>query len=122
MPWWKFNESEMKGYPVRLEIGPRDIENEQVVLVRRDTGEKEFVSFADLAERLPQLLEEIQQNLYDQAAEHRKKMTHSATNIKEFQETLEEKSGYIKAMWGGSENCEEGIQDETGATSRGIPI
>ncbi|HLS34799.1 MAG TPA: proline--tRNA ligase [Bacillota bacterium] len=122
MPGWKFNESEMKGYPVRLEIGPRDIENEQVVLVRRDTGEKEFVSFADLEKRLPQLLEEIQQNLYDQADEHRKKMTHSATNMKEFQETLEEKSGYIKAMWCGSENCEEGIQDETGATSRCIPF
>src|SRR5699024_9946692 len=63
MPGWKFNESEMKGYPVRIEIGPKDIEKEQVVLVRRDTGEKEFVPMDELTNRLPVLLEDIQQNL-----------------------------------------------------------
>src|SRR5699024_5729710 len=94
MPGWKFNESEMKGYPVRLEVGPRDIENEQVVLVRRDTGEKEFVKFAELEERLPALLEEIQTKLFNQAKEHRKEKTHEATNMEDFKTTLEEKAGY----------------------------
>src|SRR5690625_1353492 len=122
MPGWKFNESEMKGYPVRLEIGPRDIENEQVVLVRRDTGEKEFVKFAELEDRLPQLLEEIQSNLFEQAKEHREEMTHTATNIDDFKKILEENSGYIKAMWCGSTECEEDIREKTGATSRCIPF
>src|SRR5690625_2394988 len=75
MPGWKFNECEMKGYPVRIEIGPKDIEKNQVVVVRRDTNEKEFVPMDELKERLPSLLEEIQQNLYNKALEHRNKKT-----------------------------------------------
>ena len=121
-PGWKFNESEMKGYPVRIEIGPRDIEKEQVVLVRRDTGEKEFVKLADLAERLPALLEEIQQNLFDQAYEHRENMTTVATTMDEFQQTIENKRGFVKAMWCGALECEEDIREKTGATSRCIPF
>src|SRR5699024_4999520 len=70
-PGWKFNEYEMKGIPVRLEFGPRDLEKNQVILARRDTGEKEFVALEDLNERLPQLLNEIQDNLFNQAFEHR---------------------------------------------------
>lgn len=122
MPGWKFNESEMKGYPVRIELGPRDIEKEQVVLVRRDTGEKEFVAMNDLKERLPKLLEEIQQNLYDQALEHREANTRSVTTMDDFKETIEKKGGFVKAMWCGSTACEEEIREITGATSRCIPF
>jgi len=121
-PGWKFNEYEMKGIPVRIEMGPKDIEKEQVVLVRRDTGEKEFVPLAELETRLPQLLDEIQQNLYDKALEHRNEMTTVATTMDEFKEALENKGGFVKAMWCGDEACEEKIQEETTATSRCIPF
>ncbi|HLR52060.1 MAG TPA: proline--tRNA ligase [Candidatus Avamphibacillus sp.] len=122
MPGWKFNEYEMKGIPVRIEMGPRDIEKEQVVLVRRDTGEKEFVPMSELEERLPNLLEEVQQNLYDQALAHRKENTSTATTMEEFKQTLDQKGGFIKAMWCGDNECEEKIKEETSATSRCIPF
>lgn len=122
MPGWKFNESEMKGYPVRIEIGPRDIEKEQVVLVRRDTGDKEFVAMNELETRLPDLLEEIQKNLFDQAVAHREEKTTTVTKMDEFKQVLEEKAGFIKAMWCGDLACEEDIREETGATSRCIPF
>lgn len=122
MPGWKFNEYEMKGIPIRIEMGPRDIEKNQVVLVRRDTGEKDFVPMDELQERLPALLEEIQQNLYDKAFAHRKEMTSTAKTMDEFKQTLEEKGGFIKAMWCGKLECEEKIKEETSATSRCIPF
>lgn len=122
MPGWKFNQSEMKGYPVRIEIGPKDIEKDQVVLVRRDTGDKEFVPMSNLETRLPELLEEIQKNLFDKALKHREDMTTSVTTMDEFKKTLEEKSGFIKAMWCGDTECEEKIKEETQATSRCIPF
>jgi prolyl-tRNA synthetase len=121
MPGWKFNEYEMKGIPVRIEMGPKDIENQQVVLVRRDTGEKEFVALSDLLERLPALLEEVQQNLYDKALAHRNEMTTEAKNMDEFKQATE-KGGFIKAMWCGDLACEEKIKEETTATSRCIPF
>src|SRR5690625_6469372 len=98
MAGWKFNESEMKGYPVRIEIGPKDIEKEQVVLVRRDTSEKEFVALQDLNERLPVLLEEIQKNMFEKAVAHRAEKTNNATTIEEFNTTHEDETGFIKAM------------------------
>jgi len=122
MPGWKFNESEMKGYPVRIEIGPKDIEKEQVVLVRRDTSEKEFVALQDLNERLPVLLEEIQQNMFEKAVAHRAEKTNNATTMEEFKQTLEEETGFIKAMWCGDVTCEEEVREITGATSRCIPF
>ncbi|RDW15037.1 proline--tRNA ligase [Oceanobacillus chungangensis] len=122
MPGWKFNEYEMKGIPVRIEMGPKDIEKEQVVLVRRDTGEKEFVALSDLETRLPALLEEIQSNLYNKALEHRNEKTSTAKNMDEFKQNLEEKGGFIKAMWCGDLACEEQIKEETTATSRCIPF
>ncbi|HLR59230.1 MAG TPA: proline--tRNA ligase [Pseudogracilibacillus sp.] len=122
MPGWKFNQSEMKGYPVRIELGPKDIEKDQVVLVRRDTGEKEFVPMNELEARLPMLLDEIQQNLFDKALAHREEKTSVATNMDEFKTALKENPGFIKAMWCGKESCEEKIQEETGATSRCIPF
>ncbi|MFC4559958.1 proline--tRNA ligase [Virgibacillus kekensis] len=122
MPGWKFNEYEMKGIPVRVEMGPKDIEKEQVVLVRRDTGEKEFVKLSEVEDRLPKLLDEVQQNLYNRALEHRNERTFTATNMEEFSKVLEETPGFIKAMWCGEEACEDKIQEETSATSRCIPF
>ncbi len=122
MPGWKFNEYEMKGIPVRIEMGPKDIEKEQVVLVRRDTGDKEFVPLTELESRLPKLLEEIQQNMYDKALAHRQEMTSVATTMDEFSSVLEEKGGFIKAMWCGDLACEEKIKEDTSATSRCIPF
>ncbi|WP_100012862.1 proline--tRNA ligase [Lentibacillus sediminis] len=122
MPGWKFNEYEMKGIPVRIEMGPKDIEKDQVVLVRRDTGEKEFVPVAEVSKRLPELLEEIQQNLFDKALAHQKEQTSVATDMDSFKQTLEEKPGFIMAMWCGDTACEEKIKEETSATSRCIPF
>ncbi|MFZ3579434.1 proline--tRNA ligase [Virgibacillus sp. DJP39] len=121
-PGWKFNEYEMKGIPVRVEIGPKDIENNQAVIVRRDTGEKEFVSLDGLQDRVRALLDEIQQNLFDTAVHHRKEKTTVVTTFEEFKRTLDEKTGFIKAMWCGDQACEEKIKEETTATSRCIPF
>ncbi|MFA1821841.1 proline--tRNA ligase [Virgibacillus oceani] len=121
-PGWKFNETEIQGIPVRIELGPKDIEKDQVVLVRRDTGEKEFVSLGELEERLPALLGEVQQNLFNKAKAHMEEKTSVATNMEDFKQTLEENTGFIKAMWCGSEECEEKIKEETTATSRCIPF
>src|SRR5690625_134259 len=122
MPGWKFNETEIKGIPVRIELGPKDIEKDQVVLVRRDTGEKEFVSLGNLKERLPALLEEVQQNLFNKAKALLEEKTSVARDMEEFKQTLDEKQGFIKAMWCGSGECEEKIKEETTATSRCIPF
>src|SRR5690625_3575183 len=111
MPGWKFNQSEMKGYPVRIEIGPKDIEKEQVVLVRRDTGEKEFVPMNNINTRLPKLQQEIQDNLLDKARKHRDEKTTNITTMDEFKNIIEEKSGFIKAMWCGDAECEEKIRE-----------
>jgi prolyl-tRNA synthetase len=121
-PGWKFNEYEMKGIPVRLEIGPKDIENKQVVLVRRDTLEKIVVSIAELEVKLPDLLDEIQANLYNKALKHREERTSVALTLSELKEILETKPGFIKAMWCGELACEEKIKEETTATSRCIPF
>lgn len=121
MPGWKFNEYEMKGIPVRVEMGPKDIEKEQVVLVRRDTGQKEFVALADVEQRLTALLDEVQANLYNRALEHREEMTHTAKNMDEFKTEIE-KGGFVKAMWCGDVACEEKIKEGTTATSRCIPF
>ncbi|CDQ40987.1 proline--tRNA ligase [Virgibacillus salexigens] len=122
MPGWKFNEYEMKGIPVRIEMGPKDMEKEQVVLVRRDTGEKEFVPLTELQTRLTALLEEVQLNLYTKAKNHRDKKTSIATTIEEFSRVLYENPGFIKAMWCGDLACEEKIKEDTLATSRCIPF
>lgn len=121
-PGWKFNEYEMKGIPLRLEVGPKDIENKQVVLVRRDTAEKFVVATDKLHETIEQLLEDIQQNLYDKALQLREEKTKSVTNLETFKEKLEAEGGFIKAMWCGDQVCEDRIKEETGATSRCIPF
>ena len=121
-PGWKFSEYEMKGVPVRLEIGPKDIEQNQCVLARRDTGEKIFVSLDELETRIPALLEEIQANLLAKALEHRESRTYKATNFEEFEKTINETPGFIKAMWCGDQACEDAIKEKTAATSRCIPF
>jgi prolyl-tRNA synthetase len=121
-PGWKFNEYEMKGIPVRLEVGPKDIENKQVVLVRRDTLEKVFVPLAELETKLAELLDDIQSNLYNKALNHREERTSVAVTLPELKEKLEAKPGFIKAMWCGELACEEKIKEDTTATSRCIPF
>lgn len=121
-PGWKFNEYEMKGIPLRLEVGPRDIEQNQVILVRRDTGEKETISLQDLELHIQNTLVDIQSNLFKKAKAHREHQTTTVTTFDAFKNELTDKGGFIKAMWCGDEACENFIKDETGATSRCIPF
>ena len=121
-PGWKFSEYEMKGVPIRLEIGPKDIEKNQCVLVRRDTGEKTFVSLDNLEESVTALLDDIHNNLYNKALENRKNKTYTAKNMDEFSKILDEHPGFIKAMWCGDQACEDKIKELTSATSRCIPF
>ena len=120
-PGYKFNYWEMKGVPVRLEIGPRDIENGQCVLVRRDTLEKCTVRLDNLEEEINTLLEDIQKNMFEMANQLRERRTSSAKDMEEFVEKINSNQGYIKAMWCGDEACEEKIHELTGAKSRCIP-
>lgn len=121
-PGWKFNEYEMKGIPLRLEVGPKDIQQNQVVLVRRDTGEKLIVSREHVEQKVSELLEEIQANLYQQALQLRTEKTYTATTLEQFKTIIEETPGFIKAMWCGDQACEDAVKEQTGATSRCIPF
>ncbi|MCX6560320.1 MAG: proline--tRNA ligase [Candidatus Aminicenantes bacterium] len=121
-PGWKYSEYEMRGVPVRIEIGPRDVKSGQAVLVRRDLKSKEFVSLDALSTRLPVLLDEIQATLLSQAREFVAANTRTASNYEEFKEVLESKRGFIQAPWCGGEACEDKIKTETMATIRVIPL
>ncbi len=121
-PGWKFSESEMRGIPIRVEIGPRDIEQNQAVLVRRDTHEKIMVSLDELDQQVRDLLDDIQKNMYEKAKNHRDEHTSEATDLATFTKTVEEKPGFVKAMWCGCQECEDQIKESTGATSRCIPF
>jgi prolyl-tRNA synthetase len=121
-PGWKFNEHELRGVPVRVELGPKDIEKEQAVLVRRDTGEKEFVGRKGLSGRLRDLLTEIQENMLRQATEFRDANTRHAGTYEEFREILEEKRGFVVAPWDGTEETEQKIKEDTKATIRLLPF
>lgn len=121
-PGWKFNEYEMKGVPLRLEVGPKDIENGQVVLVRRDTREKLFVPMADLATEIPKLLDALHADLYEKALQRMTDMTSTATTKEELREAADTKPGFIKAMWCGKLACEEHIKEEYGLSSRCMPF
>ncbi|MEE9323703.1 MAG: proline--tRNA ligase [Candidatus Aenigmarchaeota archaeon] len=118
-PGWKFNEWELKGVPVRLEIGPRDIKKKQVVLVRRDTGEKKPVKERDMTKHLEKTLETIQENLYRKAKSFLSMNTKDAKNFRELEKLI--KSGnMVRAYWCGNEKCEEKVKEKTGATIRCI--
>ncbi|MCL2593080.1 MAG: proline--tRNA ligase [Defluviitaleaceae bacterium] len=121
-PGWKFSEHEMKGVPIRLEIGPKDIENNQCVLARRDTGEKIIVSLDNVESEIERLLDEIHHNLYEKADKYLGEKTYIATTMEEFSKILEETPGFIKAMWCEDEKCELEIKEKTGATSRCMPF
>lgn len=121
-PGWKFSESEMRGIPVRVEIGPRDISENQAVLVRRDTHEKITVSLDEINNKVGELLETIQKDMLERARIHRDVHTYEATDMDTFVKTVEEKPGFVKAMWCGSQECEDKIKEITGATSRCMPF
>lgn len=119
-PGFKFAESEVKGYPIRLELGRRDMEQGHVTLVRRDILEKINVPFENILDTIKSLLEEIQENLYNRALERRNSMLYTASTYDEFKSIAENKSGFIKINWCGDKACEEQIKDETGLKSRCI--
>ena len=121
-PGWKFNEWEMKGVPVRIEMGPRDIENNQVVLFRRDTLEKEVVPMDKLKEKVQELLKDIQSNMLLKAKKMRDEKTYYVKNIQEMKEIMSTKPGFVKAAWCETRECEDHIREETGATLRCIPF
>ena len=121
-PGWKFNQWEMKGVPIRLEIGPRDIENNQVIAARRDNGEKVTLSMNNLNESIEKLLEDIQNSLYNKALKMREEKTYVAKNMEEFTNIIDNTPGFIKAMWCGDTECETKIKEDTGATLRCIPF
>ncbi|MCW8898179.1 MAG: proline--tRNA ligase [Flavobacteriales bacterium] len=120
-PGWKFAEYEFKGVPVRIAIGPRDLENGTVEVARRDTKEKEILQQKDLAHKIENLLEKIQRNLYQKAIDYREEMTNKADNWDEFNKLIE-KGGFVLAHWDGTPETEEEIKQQTKATIRCIPI
>lgn len=121
-PGWKFNEYELKGVPLRIEIGPRDLENKQMTVVRRDTREKLNISLDNPVEPINELLTDIQKNLFRQALEFREKNTHFTDNMDEFQRIIEQNKGFIISPWCGSAECEDSIKERTKATIRCIPF
>jgi len=121
-PGWKFNHWELKGVPVRVEIGPRDLKQQQVTVVRRDTYQKTAVKETEATDAVEKLLEEIQNNLYAKAKKTLEENITAAKDYSEFTNTLKEKGGFIKAAWCGNAECEEKIKEETGATIRVIPF
>ena len=121
-PGWKFAEYELKGVPVRLAMGPRDLENGTVEVARRDTLTKEVVNIDGIEEYIAQLLEDIQTNIYKKASDYRDSATTEVNSWEEFKEVLETKGGFISAHWDGTSETEEKIQEETKATLRCIPL
>ncbi len=122
-PGWKYAEYEMKGVPVRLEIGPRDIESNQCVLVTRHNREKVFVSLDNIEESVAERLEAVRQGIYDKALANREKRTYRCKTLDEIKTALAENGdGFVKAMWCGEEDCEDRVKELTGVGSRCIPF
>jgi prolyl-tRNA synthetase len=121
-PGAKYFEWERRGVPVRIEVGPKDMAAKSVVAVRRDTGEKTIIAEAELVEKVGNLLEAIQKNLFDKALKFRNQNTREVNSYDEFKEVLETKGGFLSAHWCGDAECEEKIKEETKATSRCIPF
>ncbi len=122
-PGWKYSEYEMKGVPVRIELGPRDIENNQCVVVTRHNREKTVVSLDELEHAVGEKLKEVHDALYKSALENRERRTYACTSLEEITKTLEEKGdGFVKAMWCGDEACEDKVKEVTGVGSRCIPL
>ena len=121
-PGWKFSEQEMKGIPVRIEIGPKDIEANQAVIVRRDTREKIVAAIPELAAKVGEVLTTMQSDMLERARKHRDSHTYDATTYEEFVKTINEKPGFVRAMWCGDQACEDKIKEDTTATSRCMPF
>ena len=121
-PGWKFAEHEMRGVPVRIEIGPKDIEAGQAQVARRDTGEKMTVALDALETEIPKLLETIQKDMLERARVHRDEHTYTATNLEEMTDIAANKPGFIKAMWCEELECEEKLKEVAGVTSRCMPF
>lgn len=119
---WKFNEWEMKGVPLRLEIGPKDIQNNQVTAVRRDTLEKFPIPLDNLEEKIEELLEDIQNTMFKLALENRNKKTFATVDYEEIKKIFKENPGFIKTMWCENDECENKLKEDTGATIRCIPF
>ncbi len=121
-PGWKFAEAELQGIPIRIEVGPKDLKNDQAVLVRRDTYEKIPVASGEIEPRVTKLLEEIQNNLFHRALAFRKANTRRIDDYEQFKEVLDEQGGFIESGWCGSADCEAKIKEETKATIRVLPL
>jgi prolyl-tRNA synthetase len=121
-PGYKCNHWELRGVPVRIEIGPKDIENNSCILFRRDTCEKIVVSLDNLKEELNKLLDDIQTNMYNMALENTKSKTYKAESLDEYTDIFKDKQGYVKMMWCGEKKCEDIIKEKTSSTIRCIPL
>ncbi|KXA89006.1 hypothetical protein AKJ57_05965, partial [candidate division MSBL1 archaeon SCGC-AAA259A05] len=121
-PGWKFNEWELKGVPLRIEIGPKEIEENYVTLVRRDNQKRITVAQSKVEEKVKEILQKIQRNLLENARDFLEKNTRETESYEEFKEILEKKGGFIKAPWCGKTSCEEKIKNETTAKITNIPF
>ena len=121
-PGWKFANWEMKGVPLRIEIGPKDIENNQCVAVRRDDREKLFLSLDELDTKVPELLDAVQKSLYEKAKANMEEHTYPAYSLEEAKKIQEEKGGFIKTMWCGELACEMKMKEQAGMSSRCMPL
>ena len=121
-PGWKFSEQEMRGIPLRIEVGPKDIEAGKCVVVRRDNKEKIDVAFTELEEKIGEILEKMQSDMLEAARARRDSQTYVATDYEEFKKIFSEKTGFVKAMWCGDQACEDRIKEELSVTSRCMPF
>lgn len=121
-PGFKFAEQEMRGIPIRIELGPKDIAANQAVIVRRDTREKIIVSLDELSVKVGEILKTIQSDMLERARAHRDAHTYAATNLDEFLDIAANKPGFIKAMWCGEQACEDKLKEVAGTTSRCMPF
>lgn len=120
-PGWKFSEQEMRGIPLRIEVGPKDIEAGKCVVVRRDNGEKTDVTFTELKEKVGEILAQMQKDMLERARQRRDSQTYTAKNYEEFKQIFAEKTGFVKAMWCGDRECEDKIKEDLAVTSRCMP-
>jgi prolyl-tRNA synthetase len=121
-PGWKFSEWEMRGVPIRIEIGTKDVDNDQAVVVRRDKREKKSVPLQKLCSEIHRLCTDVQENMLKNARDFQVANTRDVGDYEDFKSTMESKRGFIRAMWCGDQECEDKIKEETQATIRIIPL
>jgi len=121
-PGWKFNDWELKGVPLRLELGPKDLKKNQVVMVRRDTGVKEEIAIDKLIDNFEKIIADIQDAIFQRAKDFVKENTHEAKTFEELSEILNTKRGFVWASWCGESECEKEIKEKIKATIRCVPL